>query len=422
MRADRRSLRLAAVALILLRGSLGAQTLDLGDARPLAPGVQLYHITAPSLVNPPEPMSVWLLRLDPASIDLRCVLANDEILDTEVVSTIAQRHQAIAAINAGFFLPNGDPAGVLTLDRRLVSDTRRPRGAVGITRDPRGVRLIYARLKATATLTIGSGTSRKTVDIDGVDTTRARDKVMLYTPSYNEDTDTAPGGLEWVLDRPKGRPTDPIRVVSGPHKAGKTRIPPTGFVLSVGGAVRPAALPRLSRGTRVSIDVAYDPVEGEPKPWASAQDIVGGAGLLIRDGRDVQDWSVEVFNKGFAEGRHPRTLIGDAADGTIWLATVDGRQPQLSVGMTLDELRTLAHRLGLVNALNLDGGGSTTMWVAAGGVVNSPSDLAGPRKVSDALIVTPRSKSPAASRDDVPRTKPQGDWVPRTKIEAHSRR
>jgi exopolysaccharide biosynthesis protein len=57
--------------------------------------------------------------------------------------------------------------------------------------------------------------------------------------------------------------------------------------------------------------------------------------------------------------------------------------------MTLEELRALAHRLSLVNALNLDGGGSTTMWVK-GGVVNSPSDAAGPRKVSDALLVSPR--------------------------------
>jgi exopolysaccharide biosynthesis protein len=79
-------------------------------------------------------------------------------------------------------------------------------------------------------------------------------------------------------------------------------------------------------------------------------------------------------------------MIGTAADNTIWLVTVDGRQPELSVGMTLIELRALAHRLGLVNALNLDGGGSTTMWVQ-GEVVNKPSDPTGPRKVSDALLV-----------------------------------
>jgi hypothetical protein len=378
-----------ACALLLLHGSPASQTIDLPEARQLAPGIALYHVTTPTLVTPPEPMSVWLLRLDPARIALRGVLANDEVMGTEVVSSIAERHGAVAAVNAGFFLPNGDPAGVLTLDGRLISDTRRPRGAVGISRDARGVKLVYARLKATAALTIGDGANKGRVEIDGVDTTRLRDKLMLFTPSYNEDTDTAGSGLEWVLDRLQGKTPQPLRVVSGPHRGGKTKIPAGGFVLSFGGTKRPAALARLKRGARASIDITYDPVEGEPEPWASAQDIVGGAGLLIRNGRDVEDWGIEAFNKGFAEGRHPRTLIGDAPDGTIWLVTVDGRQPQLSVGMTLEELRTVAHRLGLANALNLDGGGSTTMWVR-GAVVNSPSDAAGPRKVSDALLVTAR--------------------------------
>ena len=91
----------------------------------------------------------------------------------------------------------------------------------------------------------------------------------------------------------------------------------------------------------------------------------------------------------FVETRHPRTLIGTRPDGSVWLVTVDGRQPQLSAGMTLAELQSFSVRLGLNQALNLDGGGSTTMWVQ-GQIVNSPSDAAGPRKVSDALLVAPR--------------------------------
>jgi hypothetical protein len=375
-----------ACTLVLLLASGQAQQLELPAAREIAPGVLLYKLANTALVTPPEPMSVWMLRLDPRQVDLRAVLANDEIVGTEVVSAIAERHGGIAAINAGFFLPNGDPAGVLTLAGRLVSDTRRARGAVGIWRGPDGVAMTFARLRATASLTIKEGRAKRDVQIDGVDTTRIRGQLMLFTPSYHADTDTAANGLEWVVDRQKGRPDRPFRVVSGPLRGGKTPIPATGFVLSFGGDKPPATLAKLKRGTEVGLTATYDPLEGEPKAWSIAQDIVGGAGLLIRDGKDVDDWSVETFNKGFAEGRHPRTMIGTAADGTIWLVTVDGRQPQLSVGMSLVELRALAHRLGLVNALNLDGGGSTTMWVQ-GQVLNSPSDATGPRKVSDALIV-----------------------------------
>ena len=75
-------------------------------------------------------------------------------------------------------------------------------------------------------------------------------------------------------------------------------------------------------------------------------------------------------------GRHPRTMFGIDRAGFAWLVTVDGRQPDTSAGMTLVELQRLAKRIGLTDALNLDGGGSTTM-VIAGNVVNHPSDPTG---------------------------------------------
>jgi len=387
VRARARLAGVLACTLLLVLVPSRAQQPDLPEPRNIAPGVLLYHLDSPTLVEPQGPVSIWVLRLDPKRVDLQAALSNDEIMGVETVAGIAERHKPIAAINAGFFLPNGDPAGVMTIDGRLVSDTRRPRGAVGISRDEAGVKLVFARLKATASLVlqnnspqIDGGPVMYTVPIDGIDTTRIRGRLMLFTPSYHADTDTAKGGLEWVIDRQRGR------LISGPNPGGKTRIPPGGFVLSFGGEKVPERLQSLGRSTRVRLDISYEPAEGDPESWLLAQDIVGGAGLLIRDGRDVEDWSIERFNQGFAENRHPRTMIGTSADNTIWLVTVDGRQPELSVGMTLLELRALAHRLGLVNALNLDGGGSTTMWVR-GEVVNRPSDPMGPRKISDALLV-----------------------------------
>ena len=127
-----------------------------------------------------------------------------------------------------------------------------------------------------------------------------------------------------------------------------------------------------------------------PKDWARARNAVSGAGLLVLDGRDVNDWSEEGLSAGFDTTRHPRTMIGVDADEAIWLVTVDGRQPALSLGMTFTELQALSHRLGLRSALNLDGGGSTTM-VVRGNIVNHPSDDTGPRKVSDAILVFARN-------------------------------
>jgi len=358
------------------------QALDLGSPRSVAPGVTLVHLTDQSLLEPPAPVSVWLLKLDLASADLRAALATDEIVDTETVAETAARRQAIAAVNAGFFLlPSGDPAGIYKVNGQLVSDTRRPRGAVGFLRSGDSLRLIYGRVAATMLLRVPRRAGQDTrMEIAGVDTTRHRGKLMLFTPAYHADTDTAKGGLEWVV---RGKP---LRVESAPQTAGKTPIPRDGFVLSYGGTTAPPPLSALTRGTRVELETTYNALDRPSGDWARAEAIVGGAGLLIRDGRSVDDWTVEQLTAGFPETRHPRTLIGTHSDGSVWLITVDGRQPRLSAGMSLYELRSLASRLGLVQALNLDGGGSTTMWVQ-GQIVNSPSDLAGPRKVSDALLV-----------------------------------
>ena len=120
--------------------------------------------------------------------------------------------------------------------------------------------------------------------------------------------------------------------------------------------------------------------------WTRARHAVSGAGLLMVDGREVREWTDEGLSAGFDTARHPRTMIGVDEGESIWLVTVDGRQPALSLGMNFAELQTLARRLGLRSALNLDGGGSTTM-VVRGYVVNHPSDDTGPRPVSDALLV-----------------------------------
>jgi hypothetical protein len=133
----------------------------------------------------------------------------------------------------------------------------------------------------------------------------------------------------------------------------------------------------------------YTPALGSAaRSWARAASAVGGAGLLVHRGvpLGVEAWARERLREGFATERHPRTMIGTDDRGAIWLVTVDGRNPSLSLGMRFEELQSLARCLRLQEALNLDGGGSTTM-VVHGAIVNHPSDLTGPRPVSDVLLV-----------------------------------
>ncbi len=126
--------------------------------------------------------------------------------------------------------------------------------------------------------------------------------------------------------------------------------------------------------------------------WERVADSLGGMPRLDADGAIVAPDCPSAFCR-----RHPRTGVGVTADGTLLLVVVDGRSRR-SVGMTLRRFaRTLAD-LGAVDAVNLDGGGSTTMWIAGRGVVNRPSDPGGERGVVNALLLLPGAddgRSPA---------------------------
>ena len=385
--ARRTSAALAIAALAWLAAGCPRETaIDLGKPEKVADGVQLYRLDDPNLLDPPGPVAVQILRLDPSKVELRSALARGRVMQLETVPDIAARAGAIAAVNAGFFnVKNGDPAGVLELGDELVSDSPLTRGAVGILRAPgRPMSLVFDRVSTSLSLAYTAGGASYTQEIDGVDTTRVRGKLMLYTPRFGPDSDMADTGVEWQLAG------SPLRVTERRPNAGRTRIPRDGLVLSFGGTVLPTGLERLDEGQDVAIQTTFRTLLGtRPDQWSEAQDIVSGAGLLVHQGKPMAGWSPEQLRAGFDTERHPRTMIGTTRGPAVWLVTVDGRNPSLSLGMTFAELTNLALELNLVHALNLDGGGSTTM-VVKGRVVNHPSDATGPRKVSDALIVARR--------------------------------
>jgi exopolysaccharide biosynthesis protein len=351
----------------------------------VAPGVDRYRTADSSLVAGAGPVAVSLLRLDPTRVRLASALSNDRVLDAEPVDGIAARHGAIAAINGGFFnRDNGEPTGLLKVGGELVSDASRLKGAVIITNLPTGqMALEFDQLSAKVTMRFHAAGREWEVPIDGVDTTRERGKLMLYTPAYHEDTDTAPTGTEWVLNH------DPLRVVDVRPASGQTPIPRRGAALSYGGLDLPPPLAALAMGVTVTFETRWTSLGEVPIDSLDRSDhIINGAGLLRRRGEPIVDWTDEGLNLAtFVDARHPRTIIGTDREGFIWLAAVDGRQPDYSIGMTFADLQRLCDRLGLTDALNLDGGGSTTM-VVRDRVVNRPSDPGGPRPVSDAIVVT----------------------------------
>jgi exopolysaccharide biosynthesis protein len=136
------------------------------------------------------------------------------------------------------------------------------------------------------------------------------------------------------------------------------------------------------RGGKVRVTARIAPAKSKVRT------IVGGWPRIVMNGRSVAEYAgiVEGTFPRF-EGRNPRSAVGFSRDSsTLYLVVVDGRRPATDAGMTLAELARVMLQLGAHDAMNFDGGGSTTM-VVEGRVVNRPSDQTGERAVGSGLLV-----------------------------------
>lgn len=340
--------------------------------RPLkavAPGVTYEQISKPE--GPWEVRVVRLQRGEP-NWHLETAMGMGLVSGVEALSGIIAREsredaRVVAAVNGDFFQMGHRPypgavSGVMVRGWELIST-------------PRGRPSFY--LCADGTLRIEAAETRGTVTVG--DTTwpvgpintplqGAEDELQLFTTSGGWTL--TEGCLAVTLqDGPLRTQGTWTGTVAGVVPAEQPRQAAGGEILltSTGEATRKALL-GLTTGQQVKIELATEPFT---EPVVTA---IGGGPTLVREGEIVAAESP----------RHPRTAVGFNAD-EILLVTVDGRQNDWSVGMTMVELAELMAELGCTEALNLDGGGSTTAWVD-GEVVNRPSD-GGQRRIANALLV-----------------------------------
>ncbi len=326
------------------------------------------------------PQSIHILHVDPSKARIEAERALGNGIGREQTSSMAQRRAALAAVNGGFFRIggrfDGEPDGILKIRENWYSDPSLPRGAIGWTlfAEERWIGRVAMKWELNV-----NGTA---YSIDGINRPRAPAEAVLYNWAFHRSTLSDPGGREYRIA--SGR-------ISSAESGGDAAIPAGGYVYSLG-AESKVRTEELRAGLPATIQGSVIPADGraaEQGAWNRADYIVGGVPVLIQSGEIVVDFSPERARPGFAEDRHPRTAVG-FLPGTSWVfVVVDGRQPDLSLGMTLPELAAFMKALGCHSALNLDGGGSTTM-VLRGRIVNSPSDAQGERPVSDAFLIFER--------------------------------
>ena len=216
--------------------------------------------------------------------------------------------------------------------------------------------------------------------IDRLNQLRRAGEIVAYTSRFGPETPREASGSEVVLGglmgplAPSG--SYPLMVMEV-REAGSQPIQPDQVVLNAPGGT---FVDTLAPGTTVTLTTSIT-----PGFEATRQLVTGRENILTGGAVDIRP------RPSMADQLHPRTGVGVTANGDVVIITVDGRQTPYSTGVDLDELAQLMTAQGAVNAINLDGGGSTAIDVREPGDVeaslqNRPSD-GKERAVANALLL-----------------------------------
>lgn len=315
--------------------------------------------------TPRGPVNINVLEVNPQHPQLKVepVLPAKHLHGKARVSQMVNWNRAIAGINAAYFKPDtGTSLGTLIIDKELVAGPIYDRVALGMNPDHT---FEIARIGFGGKLTTGEGES---LELHNVNQPRlSKDEYVLYNYRWGKTSPKTPKrGVQ-------------IQVVRGKVTQKSIKplpIPRYGFVLV--GPSKGVAY-QLKPGDTVDMEIFTTP------DWSDKRYAISGGPYLVKQGQIYVDNRAEHFvSKAFLKPA-PRTAVGITADQRLVMVTVDGRQADFSVGMTLWELARLMKDMGCVEAMNLDGGSSTQM-VLGHRLINVPS-VSGGARVSSALLV-----------------------------------
>jgi len=361
------------------------------------------------------PWVVHVLKIDPALYNgtLAPELATEVVPERETLTSIVARTDALAGTNGGYFVISpedgtpGDLAGISMLDGNLVSEAVDGRTSL-VLPEGSGEGADIAALTDAILATASDGARR---EVDGLNrkpgliracggeggdiptenpkhdfTCTDSSELILFTPVFGTTTELGEGA-EAVLDS-SGRVTE-LRSQRG------GAIPPNGSVLSGTGEAAQWLSTHMQPGAKVAIKRTFM-ADGRTLKGSKSLGIINGGPRLLRGGSvDITAYAEGFhwpenpeFYYRFGVKRNPRTLAGIMPDGDLLLAAVDGHRPGYSVGASFRESAGIMGALGADEAVNLDGGGSTTMTVGET-LVNRPSDATGERPIGDAVVMLP---------------------------------
>jgi hypothetical protein len=332
-------------------------------AEKIAPGVvhEVYQRFTPN-----EAVHVARVGRDAPYI-LRSVSANRFLHGgrNETTSEICKRTKCLVGVNGDFWSGSEGLLGALVSHGELL---RSPTGAhyqlvVGPDGKPTAGPITWHGRFITS--------DAKSVSFDGVNVPRKKkDGIVLYSRKFARSTKTNHLGAELVVTMLNGPPRlghpASVRIEKLFVGSGNTKINDGRLVLSGTGKGAEALRMLWHRAKNGGVERTMT-IRLRTTP--DALESIGGTPVLVRDGKPAYDNA----STAFVQAQHPRTIVGWTKKGETLLVTVDGRQMGHSAGMTIPEAARMMLKLGAVDAINLDGGGSTT-FVVRGKVLNKPSD------------------------------------------------
>ena len=343
-----------------------------------------------------------------AEVDVRVVTANDQIAGgpgggLELTSEMCRRAGGLLCVNADFAeCPTcGQPIGGVVKGARVLRSFHSAHdqfsvigpGSFSTDRPSWSGRLVATytwpneptRRQELLGEDPGERTETRTLGLDALNRHRPDGATVLFTPEWAPTTRTE-GGFEAVLGTTEGVRPGSMPVTWRGGASGDSPIPIDGVVVSAAGGEEAGA--RAFFDEWRSSDAPRRALHLETALTQAAMASVGAHPVLLRGGvpQPLNNDDTKVVR------RHPRTLAGWTSEGELLLVTVDGRQPGHSQGMTLYEATDLMVRLGAIDAVNLDGGGSSTFvgpCPTGTCVLNRPSDDH-ERRVTTALAIVAR--------------------------------
>ena len=385
---------LSVLALFLIAGSPPPPDLSVIE-KPVAKGVTFRQ----EITGGKTPLVVNLLKIEPKTpgVQFRSGQANDvihnrgELRGRETIGLMAVRNRAIGAINADFFAGTGDPLGLEIIDGELVSEPMNFRACLALLPDHQN-QIEMGVMRSVGVLE----TDKKiTLPLAGINRVPQEGEIIVETPRFAGASALHSPGVRVVVSgvnlplRPSQTLRGTVETVTPLSKnEAMSNCPADKICLIAFGGASDLLIKSLKTRDAVTLGFGLFPTSPltEKKPiWADAQQAVSGGPWLVKAGVLALDDEAERFNKAdFVTARHPRSAFGVTKDGTILLVAVDGRA-KWSAGVSLKELAEIMLKHGAINAINLDGGGSTSLFVG-GGIVNAPSD-GRLRPVADGLLV-----------------------------------